>query len=328
MKNRRPIIAIRYFLIVIVVIALFAGCQLGTRVHGEYYLNQEKYNEGIEKFREKLKNNKFDPAANYYLGRYLLALDRPGAALPYLKEAVALDFSNADYHFWLGVCFHGLNNLKSERASYQRAIKYDGRHVMANLYLGHSYLEHNHLNKALDAYERVLEIDRYHPQALYNRGLVLNKLKRYPDEIAAWQEYLKYYPEGRWAVWAVDHLNAHGNFDYRNHTIGDQKVPLIKIRFEGSTAALSEESKPWLEVIGSILSNSKRIDLVVVCYKAGNKGLANERASNIRRYLVSTFPMIEPDRLKVSGINKAEKIKTGSKTYRLDDSVKFVTIKN
>ena len=306
-------------------VLFIAGCQLGTRVHGEYYLNQEKYSEGVETFRKKVQNNPFDSAANYYLGRYLLALDRPSDALPYLKEAVALDFSNADYHFWLGVCFHGLNNLEKERESYQRAIKYDGRHVKAQLYLSHSYLENGQWEKALRAYDRVLEIDHLHPQALYNRGLALNKLQRYPEEITAWKTYLAVYPEGEWAVWAVDHLNARGNFDYRHYFIGNQKVSLKTIRFEGSSIALSDKAKSSLDVIGSILSSSQQLELVIVCYKTGNKGLAENRARRIKNYLVDRYPVIYPNGLKISGINKPEKIEVGTKIFRLDDSVKFMT---
>jgi tetratricopeptide (TPR) repeat protein len=70
------------------------------------------------------------------MGRYLLALNQPKKAYPYLKEAVALDFKNADYHFWLGVCYHGLNNLTKERESYHRAIAHNKRHIQAHLYLG------------------------------------------------------------------------------------------------------------------------------------------------------------------------------------------------
>ena len=84
---------------VIVVFVFLSGCQLGTRVQGEYYLNQEKYAEGVKKFDEKLKKDSFDASANYYMARYLLSLKRPNDALPYIKEAVALDFKNADYHF-------------------------------------------------------------------------------------------------------------------------------------------------------------------------------------------------------------------------------------
>jgi tetratricopeptide (TPR) repeat protein len=65
---------------------IFYGCEVGTRLQGQSYLHQEKYSEGVEAFREKLKQNSFDPAANYYMGRYLLALNQSKKAYPYLKK--------------------------------------------------------------------------------------------------------------------------------------------------------------------------------------------------------------------------------------------------
>jgi tetratricopeptide (TPR) repeat protein len=83
--------------LILLILFILCGCMVGTHIQGQSYLDQEKYSEGVETFREKLKQNSFDPAANYYMGRYLLALNQPKKAYPYLKEAVALDFKNADY---------------------------------------------------------------------------------------------------------------------------------------------------------------------------------------------------------------------------------------
>jgi tetratricopeptide (TPR) repeat protein len=256
--------------LILSILLISYGCVVGTRIQGQSYLDQEKYNEGVEAFREKLKQNSFDPAANYYMGRYLLALNQPQKAYPYLKEAVALDFKNADYHFWLGVCYHGLNNLKKERQSYHRAIAYDKRHVEAHLYLGHSYLEHAQWEKALDAYDRVLDLQSEHAQALYNRALALNQMHRIPEEIAAWKLYLSYYTEGQWALQAVDHLNTRGNFDYRIFLIGDLSVILEKIRFEPASGFLLEDTHPSLDAVGSIMTRNKKIHVKIVGYLTGD----------------------------------------------------------
>jgi hypothetical protein len=68
--------------LILSILLIFYGCAVGTRLQGESYLDQEKYSEGVEAFREKLKQNSFDPAANYYMGRYLLALNQPEKAYP------------------------------------------------------------------------------------------------------------------------------------------------------------------------------------------------------------------------------------------------------
>ena len=312
---------------VIVVFVILPGCQLGTRVQGEYYLNQEKYAEGVKKFDEKLKNDSFDAPANYYMARYLLALDRPNDALPYIKEAVALDYQNADYHFWLGVCYHGLKRYGEERQSYLRAIKFDHRHVEAYLYLGHSYLESGRWEAALGAYDKVLEVDNEHPQAMYNRALALNKLQRLAEEVAAWKDYLKIYPAGGWAIQAVDHLNSRGDFDYRNYQIGYRRVPLKKIRFEGLTSILDVATKSSMGVVGSILSINKKIDLQIVGYKTGHKNLARKRANGVKEYMINNFSEIDPNRLAVRGVGTPEKIQINWKTFSVDDSINLITTK-
>ena len=327
LRNKKVEIKVKHFGIIFVVIAIFSGCKLGTRIQGQYYLNQEKYAEGVKKFDEKLKNDSFDASANYYMARYLLALDRPNDALPYIKEAVALDYQTADYHFWLGVCYHGLKRYGEERQSYLTAIKYNNRHVEAYLYLGHSYLENGKWEEALGAYDKVLEVDNEHPQAMYNKALALNKLQRFTVEIAAWKDYLEIYPAGGWAIQAVDHLNFRGNFDYRNYQIGYRRVPLKKISFEGSTSIPDVATKSSMGVIGSILSINKKIDLKIIGYKTAHKSLALKRANSIKEYLINSFPEVDPNRLTTIGVGTPEKIQINWKTFSVDDSINLITTK-
>jgi len=327
LRNKNVEIKVKHFGIIFVVITIFSGCQLGTRIQGEYYLNQEKYDEGIKKFDEKLKTDSFDASANYYMSRYLLALNRPKDAYPYIKEAVALDFKNADYHFWLGVCYHGLKRYQEERKSYLKAVEFNNRHGTAYLYLGHSYLENGQWANALGAYGKVLEIDKDQPQAMYNRGLALNKLHRFAEEIAAWKDYLKAYSEGGWAIQAVDHLNARGNFEYRNYFIGYRRVPVKKFSFEGSTSIPSIPTKSSIDVIGTILSINKKIDIRIVGYKNGNKSLAKKRAGNIKEYLVTNYPGIDSSRLTTEGVGTPEKIKINWKIFSVDNSINLITNK-
>jgi tetratricopeptide (TPR) repeat protein len=313
--------------IVLVVFAFLFGCQLGTKLQGQYYLINEKYAEGVKKFDEKLKNDSFDASANYYMARYLLALERPNDALPYIKEAVALEFKNADYHFWLGVCYHGLKRYGEERQSYLRAIKFNKRHVEAYLYLGHSYLENDKWEEALGAYDKVLEVDNEQPQAMYNRALAFNKLQRFTEEVTAWKDYLKIYPAGGWAIQAVDHLNFRGNFDYRNYQMGYRRVPLKKFSFEGSTNIPNVATKSSIDVIGSILSINKKIDLKIVGYKTGQKSLAQKRANVIKEYLINNFPEVDSNRLTVRGVGTPEKIQINWKIFSVDDSINLITTK-
>ena len=312
---------------ILLISLILCGCAVGNRIEGQYYLDQEKYRQGIDAFRVKLKQDSLDPAAQYYMGRYLLALNQPKEAYPYLREAVALDFKNANYQFWLGVCYSGLNQVRKERESYQRAIAFNKYHLQARLYLGHSYLEHARWEKALDAYDGVLNLKRDHAQALYNRALALNQMRRVAEEIAAWKQYLQYYPEGSWAIQAAHHLNARGDFDYRAFFIGDIRVLLKKIRFKPGSELFVENRQPSLDVIGAVMRGKQKIHLKIECHLHGNGKLAKRRAENVKSYIMTKYPEVIPRRLSASGSGKAEKITVGGKTFQLNDSMNFMTIK-
>ena len=320
-------IKVTYLELILALTVFVTGCQITNRIEGEYYLNQEKYSQGVEKFDEKLKQDAFDASANYYMARYLMALEKPKEALPYIKEAVALDFKNADYHFWNGICFHELKRPKDERKSYLLAIKYDPGHLQAHLYLGHNYLDENLWGNAPKEYDSVLDLQRDQPQALYNKGLVLNKLQRFSEEVDAWKDYLTYYPDGGWAIQAIDHLNARGNFEYRIFLIGYRRVPLKSIEFEGADAVFDESTKSSLDEIGSILRLSQKINLQISGYKNGDKKLARKRAEIVKDYLISHFPDIESSRLTANGTGNREKVQIGWKIFYLDDSLNMITTK-
>jgi tetratricopeptide (TPR) repeat protein len=310
----------------VAIVIIFSGCGLRTLIQGEYYLNQEKCSEGVGHFHEMLQRNPSDPDANYYMGRCLLSLGRPDEARPYLERATSLSPNRAQYHFWLGVCYHELKRPKMERVSYLRAVELDRYHIQSHLFLGHNYLEDARWKEALGVYGRVLTLQPDHPQALYNRGLAFNRLRRYPEEIAAWKEYLRFYREGKWAIRAVDHLNARGNFEYRNFTIGYRRVPLEQIRFKPATSNLMEGTKPSLQVIGSILQINKKIHLAIIGYKKGDEKLAKSRAKSVQSYLTGNFPTIAGERLTSRGAGGPERIRIGSRIFMLDESINFVTI--
>jgi tetratricopeptide (TPR) repeat protein len=297
-------------------------------VQGEYYLGEERYSEGIPVFKEKLSDDPYDAAANYYMGRYLLALKRPEEAVKYLQEAAELSYYEADYYYWLGNCHNALKDFKAEQASYQRALELNPGHLYARLDLGHSYLEHGRWQQALASYEEVLARNPEQPQALYNKGLALNKLGSRSAEIEAWKAYLKIYPQGRWAIRAVDHLNAGGDFSYRNYSVGHRRIPLEQIGFDGKAVAPTPASKRSLDVIGSVLGINLKINLRIVVHEGSSLKLAHRRAGWIRDYLINNHPVIDPRRLSVDATTRPEKIKSGAKMFALKSSVSIATVEN
>lgn len=69
--------------------------------NGIELLNDGKYEQAKSFFIEKVEANENNAEANYYLGRAYFMLDDHDNAVDYCEEAIELDDSKADYHFWL-----------------------------------------------------------------------------------------------------------------------------------------------------------------------------------------------------------------------------------
>ena len=312
-----------WIVLFILMLSLF-GC---TSLKGERLLKNEQYQAGVVTFKSIVQEEPKNPEAQYYLGRFYLALERPEEALPHLKRAVQGDLAKTDYHFWLGVAYWAIRDFDLERKSYFQALAIDPKHVPARLYLAHTFLDSGEWQQALDNYDLLLRREPYNPEALYNRALALTELDRPKEETKAWKQYLGYYPEGKWALRAVDHLNELGDFSYRNFTIGYRRVTLEHISFSPNSAKLLSKGKPSLQVLGTILSINDQVWLEIVCYKNGDSSLAAARATAVRDYLEQAFPGIKLSRLGARGIGSKERIKAGRKVYLLDDSTTFITTK-
>lgn len=325
---------LRLLFYLIIIALLLTGCtpvikgqyhSMKQTVVGQYYIDTEKYQKGIEVFQEEVRAYPDNAEAHYYLGRFLLAEEKEKDALNYLKRAVELSPKKADYHFWLGVAYAANNKRDPERESYLKALEIDENHVQALTYLGHNHLERKKYKEALQLYTKALELWPDNPSALYNRAYIMKQLRRTPEEKLAWHEYLAYYPSGVMARRAVSHLNALGDFAYRNYLIGRRRVTLKKISFEPFTAKISEDSFPSLDLLGTIMKNNTNVSIHIIAYQKKNKELAEARAKSIKTYYMKEFKEIRSSRFTVSWFDVSEKIKVNKKTFYADESINFIT---
>jgi len=291
---------------------------------GEFYLQNEQYEDCIAKFEREAENYPYDANAQFYLGRCYLAVEKNRAALTHLKKAVTLDQGNADYHFWKGVAFAANGQSKAERQCYEDALAIKPDHVQALVYMGHNRFEAGDYRKALGYYNRALKKDAEIPQALYNRGLALRELGRTPEEINAWKMYLDAYSDGAFARTAADYLNRYGNFEYRNHIIGKRTLTLARVDFEPSSARIRKISRPSLDELAQVAARNSQLVLHIVAYQKNNRRLAEMRAKSVKKYLMDQERRLNSDRLKVSWFDKSETVKIDRKVYRLDSAINFI----
>lgn len=296
-----------------------------AKMVGPYYLEQEEYAKGIEVLEQNLREHPDDAESAYYIGRFHLALKEAKQALPYLEQAQRLDPDNADYRFWTGVAHWALLDFDAERAAYLETLRIDPNHIPANLYLGHGYLDQGQWAKALVQYDTVIKLDKYNPEALYNRAAALGQLGKAEMELAAWKTFLEAYPDGSLALAATERLNLLGDFTYRNFIIGKRNVTLRTMAFNPGTARLLPDSKESLHVLAAMMTNNPSLRIHVVAYVQGNRTLAEQRARSVRSYMLSGHPEFDPERLPLSWFDSAEIVRTGGRALPLNESVQFIT---
>lgn len=301
---------------------VLAGC---TGVKGQYYLGMEKYDQGQKDFEQAVVEKPNDAMSHYYLGRMLLAQDKPEAALTHLKKAVALEPKDDDYQFWLGINYWSVMDYKNERKAYKRAIQLNPEKTYAHLYLGHNYLDKREWKNAYDQYQIVLRKDEYDPEALFNTTTALHGMKRYKREHKALLTYLKYYPDGHLAIKAVASLNMLNDYSWRNFYIGKRQVSLVSVAFEKGTAKLKTDTTASLKLLGAMLKNSPDLSVDIVVYVKGNKSLAKARAVAVKKYILNYVPNVERKQLPISWFGQAETVGSGKKAQRLSESVQFIT---
>lgn len=311
--------------LVLILSAAAISCGVKQEVMGQYFLKSGNFEQGLDNFREALKEDPGDPAANYYMGRFLLAEEQPDKAVGHFSRAAGSRPDNADYRFWLGVAHGESGDEASERRDYLAALGLDAGHLPARTYLAHLQLKAGENEKALANYNKVLEKWPYSPQALYNRALILGRLERVPEEKTAWKLYLAAWPEGPLARLAASHLNSLGDFSYRNHVLGKRTVTLEKLKFNPLGGRLEDNKSASLDLVGEIMERSPALTLYVTAYQMNNESLARDRAMSVKNYLTERF-RVGPDRIRTSWFADPEKIEVGGRTFEELESVNLFAI--
>lgn len=308
-------------------VLLLNGCSVGQMVtnsyHGNRYLYTQDYNQGELTFRKAVAEDPDDPLANYYLGRFILAQDKPKQALPYLDKAASLKPRNTDYLFWQGLAQGKAGKRKMERKTYQKVLAINENHVPARTFLGHNQFLAKEYQSALVTYNKVLEITPDNRSALYNRAMLARHLKYTSEEKASWLAYLWRYSTGDFAVKATDYLNQLGDFSYQNHNIGGQRTTLPKIWFKPLSDEITSRSLNTLNFIGDTATNLEKGKLQIVVFQQNNKKLAKARALSIRKYLLDKHPGLSPKRIGVSWFGVSEKLVILEEKQKNPDSVRF-----
>jgi tetratricopeptide (TPR) repeat protein len=86
---------------------------------GNIHLRAGSYSEAERLLAHAVQLEPLDAAPKHFLGRALFQQGRNQEALPYLRQAAAMDPKVWDYHYWLGQSLERSGDLREARAQYQ-----------------------------------------------------------------------------------------------------------------------------------------------------------------------------------------------------------------
>ena len=155
-------------------------------------LDQQQYDpEVVEKrIRFILEENPNDPHAYVFLGDLYSRLDEP-KALEYYKQARAIDPAVATAVFGLGVLYHKQGTLDEALRMYEQAVKRSPWNQKYLNNLAYLYYETKQYPKAVETYEKILQLDdkfllSYHELAnVYRLMGRLDDTIRYQEDLIA-----------------------------------------------------------------------------------------------------------------------------------------------
>ena len=104
-----------------------------------------------------------------------------------------LDPSNPMPYFFLGIIAKEMGDTSKAMMLFEQTLVYDSRHYNAIMQLGNFYAE-GHNRKALLFFDRAMEINEYSDEAMYAKGLFLQKDKQYKDAAALYATVAKINP--------------------------------------------------------------------------------------------------------------------------------------
>lgn len=143
-----------------------------------------------------LKAIKTDPKffdAHLDLAKLYLAKQSYEKSEEAYTKANKLDPSNPTPYFYLGIIAKEMGDTSKAMLLFEKTLVYDSKHYNAIMQLGNFYAE-THNRKALLFFDRAMEINEYSDEAMYAKGLFLQKDRKYKDAAALYATVAKINP--------------------------------------------------------------------------------------------------------------------------------------
>lgn len=165
---------------------------------GEYYLERDDVDKGLEFFRESLTldaNNKFAKLglsdASVRKGNQLLEKEEFAKAKLFFEDAIKNDPNNATAYAGLAEAQDSTDESEKAAANYEKALSLNQNLTELYTPLGISYYRKNDIAKAKTLLMKALATDADNPETQYFLASILYKETKYNEALTAIQKTLK-----------------------------------------------------------------------------------------------------------------------------------------
>lgn len=136
------------------------------------YVDQKRYEEALKIFNLSILKDKDFVNAYYYAGWTCIQLERYDNAISYLKKTLELNEQSSEAYFYLGLAYFYLDKLDESVKSFNELLSRKGpfKQKETLLCLGVIYDRLEKYEKAIEYYERYIDIDSDNADVFYRLG--------------------------------------------------------------------------------------------------------------------------------------------------------------
>ena len=175
---------------------------------GEYLLMQDtlKFKEVRASFEEALKLQPNFPEASLNLAKILIARQEYNKAEEHLSNVLYKDKTNAQAYFYRGISRKERKDTVAAVDMFTQALIHKDDYLEACIQLGDLYAARGNL-LAIQYFDKAMQIDEYSYEALYSKGLFLQKKQQYKDALKHYERVVDINPGHKLAHYNMAYIN-------------------------------------------------------------------------------------------------------------------------
>jgi len=218
--------------------------------------------------------------ALYNLGIIGLQTSRPDMAAGFIRQAIALDGGNPEWHYHLALASQMRGYLDDAVRHYAHAIRLKPDYAEAYTNIGNVLAQQGKHTEAAARYETVLQLQPDSPETHYNLANVLAQQGRFDDAITHYRRTLSLNPR-----------IAEAHHNYGLALMGSRRIAEAKAAFQQAVALRPDFSAAYASLTRALLAEGNAGQAVAAAALALQRGDAVDAKALFVEALQSARPL-------------------------------------